>query len=131
MKKFVLCLVMALLLLPIGRFEAQQQDQKVYWMATIEVPLGSLSTYHAFAADELTPLQEKYGYKFIGSWQTIIGPIEEVVVICEFDDMAAYNKARVSLTQSEEWKQIAPRLTELTRAINTRFLRATPYSAIK
>ena len=100
-------------------------------MATIEVPLGKLSMYHAFAANELIPLQEKHGYKFIASWQTIVGAIEEVVVICEFENMAAYNKARVSLVNSEEWKQIGPRLTDLSRAFNTRFLRATPYSAIK
>lgn len=110
---------------------AQQLGQKVYWMAIIQVPLGELSQYHAFAEKELVPLQEKYGYRFVGTWQTIVGEVEEVVVIAEFESMAAYHQARVSLVTSEEWKVVGPRMSALTRGIRTRFMSATPYSTTK
>ena len=94
MKKLTLFLsLFTLLLLPASQtIDAQQLGQKVYWMATIEVPVGQLSAYHAFAEKELVPLQEKHGYHFIATWQTIVGDIEEVLVICEFESMAAYGR---------------------------------------
>ena len=133
MKRMALFLsVLALLLLPTPQnSSAQQPRQKIFWMATIEVPMGKLPDYHAFAEKELVPVQEKYGYHFVGAWQTIVGEIEEVVMIAEFENMAAYQQARVDLLASEEWKLVSPKMTELTKGIRTRFLSATPYSKIK
>lgn len=133
MKRMALFLsILALLLLPTPHdSSAQQPSQKVFWMALIEVPLGKASEYHAFAEKELVPLQEKHGYHFVGAWQTIVGEIEEVVVIAEFENMNAYQQARVSLLSSEEWKMTRPKMNELTKGIQTRFLSATPYSKIK
>lgn len=110
---------------------AQQQGGKVYWMSTVVVPLGKLQDYHAFAAKELIPQQEKHGYHFIAAWQTIIGDIEEVVVVAEFDNMEAYYKARVSLLGSPEWKAMGPKLDALTRGIHTRMLSAIPSIKMK
>ena len=57
MKKLTLFLsLFTLLLLPASQtIDAQELGQKVYWMATIEVPVGQLSAYHAFAEKELIP----------------------------------------------------------------------------
>jgi len=133
MKRIALFLsILALLLLPTHHdSSAQQPSQKVFWMALIEVQLGKIPEYHAFAEKELVPLQEKHGYHFVGAWQTIVGEIEEVVVIAEFENMAAYHQARISLLSSEEWKMVSPKMSELTKGIQTRFLSATPYSKIK
>jgi len=108
---------------------AQDKSEKVYWMITVEVPIGKLAEYQAFVQAELRPVQEKYGYKFIGSWQTIVGDIEEIISIAEFDNMEAYNKARISFLGSEEWKtSLGKKVDSFVRRIKTRFLRATPYS---
>ena len=133
MKKLTLFLSLftPLLLSTPQTIDAQQLGQKVYWMATIEVPIGQLSAYHAFTEKELIPLQEKHGYHFIATWQTIVGEIEEVLVIAEFESMAAYHKARVSLLTSEEWKVAGPKFSAMTKGIKTRFLSAAPYSKIK
>ena len=111
---------------------AQEKSSKVYWMITAEVPLGKLAEYHAFNKEELRPVQEKYGYKFIGSWQTIIGDIEQVISIAEFENMEAYNKARVAFLGSEEWKtSLGSKVDTFLKSIKTRFLRALSYSGIK
>lgn len=124
--------VLALLLWPISEpSHAQQLEPKVYWMMVVEVPLGHLSEYHAFAKEEQNPLMEKHGYKIIATWQTIVGPVEEVIVVAEFASMADYHKARVSLVTSEAWKTAGAKTSELTRSIQTRFLSALPYSSIK
>ncbi len=108
-----------------------QNTAKVYWMITVNVPLGQLSAYHAFAQNELRPAQEKYGYKFIGSWQTIVGDIEQAISICEFENMEAYNAARLKFVGSEDWKKLSPSFTKYVKSVETRFLRALPYSKIK
>jgi hypothetical protein len=110
---------------------AQQPGAKVYWMATVSVPIGKLPEYHVFAEKELIPVQEKYGYRFIGGWQTIIGDIEEAVVISEFDNMDAYLKARVALLTSAEWKTVGEKLDALSKGVRTRMLSAVPYINMK
>ena len=110
---------------------AQQQSAKVYWMATVVVPIGKLPEYHAFAEKELIPTQEKYGYRFIAGWQTTIGDIEEAVVVSEFESMDAYLKARVALLASAEWKAIGPKMDALSRGIRTRIMSAVPYIKMK
>jgi len=110
---------------------AQKPSAKVYWMITAEVSIGQLAEYHAFAQKELRPVQEKYGYKFIGTWQTIVGKIEQVISIAEFENMEAYNNARRNFLTSDEWKSMSKKLDTLMRKVETRFLRAMPYSRIK
>jgi hypothetical protein len=110
-----------------------QQADKVFWMNTTEVPLANLTDYHAFAEQELMPLMEKHGYDFVAAWQTIVGDIEEVIVVAEFENMAAYHDARRSLTGSDEWAALSKKMYALMgdKAVKTKFLSATPYSPLQ
>lgn len=110
---------------------AQQESAKVYVMVTVTVPLGKLPEYHALAEKELIPLQEKYGYRFIAGWQTIIGDIEETIRVAEFDNMDAFLKARVGFLGSPEWKALGPKFDPLSRGIQTRMMSALPYIKMK
>jgi len=80
---------------------------------------------------ELAPLTEKHGYKPVATWQTIVGDIEQVISVAEFENMAAYHKARRSLLGSEEWKTLSKKFDALTKSIKSRFLSATTYSKLK
>jgi hypothetical protein len=110
---------------------AQKLSGKVYWMATIQVPLGNLADYHALLQKEQLPAMEKYGYKFVGVWQTIVGDIEDVILLSEFDDMNAYNTARRAFIGSDEWKVIGKKVDELGTHTKTAFLNAAPYSKLQ
>ncbi len=74
---------------------------------------------------------EKYGYNFIVTWQTIVGSIEEVISVAEFENMTAYHKARRSLVTSEDWEKVGKKNTQFVKSTKTRFLSATPYSKMK
>ncbi len=123
-------LAILLLLIPTNSI-TQQADEKVYWMATSEVPLANLEKYHAAVAQELVPLLEKHGYHFIAGWQTIVGNIEEVIVVAEFESMAAYHKARLSVFASEEFKTYFEKYGSLSKSTKTRFMSALPYIPVK
>jgi hypothetical protein len=110
-----------------------QQADKVFWMVTVEVPLANLSDYHALVEQEQMPLMERHGYHFVAAWQTIVGNIEEVIFVAEFDNMATYHDARRSLTGSDEWAALGKKLYPLTgdRTVKTKFLSATAYSPLQ
>jgi hypothetical protein len=110
---------------------AQDSGEKVYWMSTIEVPLGKLEAYHSFNRRELMPLMIEHGYNPVATWQTIVGEIEEVIFVAEFENMQAYNTARVSLLGSDDWQTASNKFNSLTKGISTRFLRAAPYANLQ
>ena len=123
--------ILALLLLLNFNDGLAQQPGKVFWMVTNEVSLGKVAEYHAFNEKELQPLMEKHGYKPVVTWQTIVGEIEQVIFVAEFENMAAYYNARRSLLASEEWKIIGNKFDALVKSTKTRFLSAAPYSKMQ
>ncbi len=106
---------------------AQQLGEKVYWMSTVEVSMSKLQSYYSFNAKELIPLMEEHGYVPVASWQTIVGDIEEVIFVAEFENMEAYHKARKSLLSSVDWANVSRKLDSLIKSIHTRFLSAAPF----
>jgi hypothetical protein len=86
-----------------------------------------MKEYHAFMEKELMPVQEKHGYHYVGGYQTIIGDIEEVTAVAEFDNMDAYQKARASLMASPEWSALGQELDTLTKHLRTKFAIGLPY----
>ena len=128
---FTLTIVAMLVMLTGSNSLAQKAGEKVYWMATIEVKLSKLPAYHSVVEKEQMPAMEKYGYKFVGIWQTIVGDIENVIFISEFEDMNAYYTARRAYLGSDEWKAINAKTESMTTGIHTAFLNAAPYLKMK
>ncbi|TDJ55653.1 MAG: hypothetical protein E2O46_02375 [Ignavibacteria bacterium] len=120
-------IITILILVSQGNGISQQLGDKVYLMSTTEVSLGKLEAYHAFNSRELLPLMEENGYTTIAVWQTIVGNIEEVIFVAEFDNMEAYHKARVSLLSSIDWQTVSKKLDSLTKSIYTRLLSTAPF----
>ena len=106
---------------------AQQLGDKVYWMSTVEVSLSKLESYYIFSANELVPLMEENGYTPIASWQTIVGDIEEVIFVAEFENMEAYHNARKKLVSSIDWPHVSKKLDSLIKSVHTRLLSAAPF----
>jgi hypothetical protein len=114
----------------VGLF-AQQKEGKIYWISTVTVPLGKIKEYHAFLEKELMPVQEKLGYRYVGGYQTVVGDIEEITAVAEFESMDAYQKARAGLMASTEWITLGQKLDSLIRGIQTKFAIAIPYLKAK
>ena len=106
---------------------AQQLGEKVYWMSTVEVSMSKLQSYYIFNANELIPLMEEHGYTPIASWQTIVGDIEEVIFVAEFENMEAYHNARKNLISSIDWPNVSRKLDSLIKSVNTKLLSAAPF----
>ncbi len=120
-------IITILILLSQSNGMTQQLGDKVYWMSIIEVSVGKLESYHAFNSRELLPLMEENGYTTIAVWQTIVGNIEEVIFVSEFENMEAYHKARINLLSSIDWQTVSKKLDSLTKSIHTRLLSTAPF----
>ncbi len=120
-------IITILILLSQSSGMAQQLGDKVYWMSTVEVSMSKLQSYYTFNAKELIPLMEEHGYVPVALWQTIVGNIEEVIFVAEFENMEAYHKARKSLLSSVDWPNVSRKLDSLIKSIHTRFLSAAPF----
>ena len=120
-------IITILILLSQSSGMAQQLGEKVYWMSTVEVSMSKLQSYYSFNAKELMPLMEEHGYVPVASWQTIVGNIEEVIFVAEFENMEVYHKARKSLLSSVDWPNVSRKLDSLIKSIHTRFLSAAPF----
>ena len=116
-----------LILIGQGSGMAQELGDKVYWMSTVEVSMSKLQSYYIFNANELIPLMEEHGYTPIASWQTIVGDIEEVIFVAEFENMEAYHNARKSLISSIDWPNVSRKLDSLIKSVNTKLLSAAPF----
>ena len=127
----IIGIVAFLVLVNSNDVKAQQSSEKVFWMVTVEVPLGKLEAYHNFNRRELLPLMIEHGYTPVATWQTIVGEIEEVIFVAEFESMAAYNAARVSLRGSNDWHDVSKKFDSLIRGVKSRFLSAAPYSNLQ
>ncbi len=120
-------IITILILLSQSSGMAQQLGYKVYWMSTVEVSMSKLQSYYSFNAKELIPLMEEHGYTPVASWQTIVGDIEEVIFVAEFENMEAYHNARKSLLSSIDWSNVSRKLDSLIKSIHTRLLSAAPF----
>ncbi len=127
----VLAGLVVVLVLSQVAFAIQQPSEKVFWMLITEVPIDKLPQYHAISAQESMPLFEEHGYTWVATWQTIIGDIEEVVSVAEFENIGAYHRARVSLLRSPGWEQLSTKIGPLLRSTKSRLLSATPYSPLQ
>ncbi|MGD8305273.1 MAG: NIPSNAP family protein [Ignavibacteria bacterium] len=127
----IFSIVLLLVLFNSNATKAQELGDKVFWMVTVEIPLGKLESYHSFNSRELLPLMIEHGYNPVATWQTIVGEIEEVIFVAEFENMAAYHKARKSLLGSNDWQNISNKFDSLIKNIRSRFLSATPYSSLQ
>jgi NIPSNAP len=125
--KTFLGIVTALVILNSNDMFSQQLGDKVYWMSTVEVSISKLQSYYTFNAKELVPLMEESGYTPVASWQTIVGDIEEVIFVAEFENMEAYHNARKNLLSNIDWPNVSRKLDSLIKSVHTRLLSAAPF----
>jgi hypothetical protein len=70
---------------------------------------------------ELYRLLEKFGAKVIGSWNTVIGNVNEIVGLIAYEDMGQLQKSALAMTQDKEyitnWQKITPAIMSQNRKI--------------
>ena len=94
----------------------------LYMQVTGQVMPGRLMELKKLLADELFPLFEKYGAKVVGSWQTIVGTVEEFTDLYAFDSMAHYEQVMRSMVRDPAWWPTHAKGRSLVSTETTKFL---------
>jgi antibiotic biosynthesis monooxygenase (ABM) superfamily enzyme len=80
---------------------------------------------------QMKPLVEKAGYRFIGSWRTTIGNMNEFTSIFAIEDMDHLQKAGAAMMENKEYVALAKKLASISTSYTTKVMRATPASPLK
>jgi hypothetical protein len=87
-------------------------NKKVYLMIKVRVPFHMVEEFNEFWGRESLPNWIKLGAKHIGSFTNFVGdPINEIVRLFEFDNIAHWEKWEKFLADSAEGKDIVKRLS--------------------
>jgi hypothetical protein len=77
--------------------------------------------------EAILPLREKY-MKRVGLWQSEIGPLNEVLHIWAFPDLAQRSAARAQLGREPEWQRFLEVSTPLLAEMHNALLLPSPHS---
>ena len=110
----------------------------VYVLRTWKIKPGAWREFQELSNDAIWPAIEAAGAKIIGLWTTIIGEGNEVVLITRYDDLAMWERTRLSAqpapdgVDAELWRRGAEALGKrqaLAESTHARVLRASEYRA--
>ena len=126
----IAALVVLVVLAQVG-FATKPPGDRIYWMTISEVPFERLQQFHDLSAKTIIPLFEDHGCRWVASWQTVIGDVQKVVNVVEFESIDAYHSAKVSLLASPEWEQLESELRPLLKDSKQLLLSSTQYSPLR
>ena len=72
----------------------------IYRMALYQAVEEQLPTFHQFFRERLLPIQEKYGARLVGRWET---EDTRVLAVWEYDDIEAYHRIRASVESDPDF----------------------------
>ena len=89
----------------------------IHELRTYTVTPGKLAEYVALSGSIGRPIRSDRFGKLVGYWSTELGPLNQVVHLWEFADLAARTAARAGLAKDERWvKEYLSVSTPLLRA---------------
>ena len=90
-----------------------------------------MAEYAEIVGKEAVPIYAKLGMKLVASWHSYTGNMNESYTLFSYDDMAAYEKARVARTKSAEYQKLQARLNPLRISQTTTILEPNAWSPME
>lgn len=104
------------------------QDGNVYELRWYRTQTGKAAEWLA-AFKEIMPTREKYSRR-VGLWQTEMGPLNEVVHLWAYRDLADRAATRARVMQDPEWKTFLAKATPLLLTMQSTVLVPTAVSPL-
>jgi NIPSNAP protein len=125
--------IIGVLLVPAALSPAAEPDPRVFEMRTYYSPKGKLDDLHARFRDHTTKLFEKHGMTNIGYWVPLENPDNTLIYLLAYPSRKARETAWDAFLADPEWKKAqaaSERNGPLVSKVESRFLKATPYSPV-
>lgn len=96
---------------------------------TYRVRAGSVREYlRTYEHEGGLELQRKYLGRMVGYFFTDIGPLNEIVHLWAYDDLADREKRRAALSADPAWQEYAPKIFQFIETQETKILKPAPFS---
>lgn len=82
----------------------------IYLLARVNVAAGKNAEFSEIIGKHIAPAWERAGAKLIGSWETIIGNITEVVDLWQFESMTKYDEWGKAQSKDPAVREYLPKL---------------------
>jgi type 1 glutamine amidotransferase len=102
---------------------AEPETGKVYGEWRIQLRPDRVADYNRLIERQGLPLFREAGGRIVGWWSTVVGDLYEQTTIWEYDNMAAFEGARVLLGKDQRFARFATERDPLLAGESNRFLR--------
>ena len=100
-------------------------------MRTYKIKPGAIAEYYRIYETEGLAIQRRILGNLIGYFHTDIGPLNQIVHLWGYEDLADRAARRVELAKSAEWLACVARLMDLIIEQDSKILLGAPFSPIR
>ena len=102
----------------------------IYEMRTYGMKVGSVPVYLELVEEEGIQIQKGHLGDLVGYFSTEIGPLNEIVHIWAFADLADRAARRAKLAADPRWQRFMPKIQALIHTMENKILLAAPFSPL-
>ncbi|MEH3119583.1 MAG: NIPSNAP family protein [Methylorubrum populi] len=99
----------------------------IYEMRTYRLKTGAVPAYLKLVGEEGIAIQRGHLGHLVGYYATEIGPLNEIVHVWGYRDLAERETRRAALAADPAWVAFLPRIQALIETMESKILRAAPF----
>ncbi|MCP1535561.1 NIPSNAP family protein [Methylorubrum extorquens] len=99
----------------------------IYEMRTYRLKTGTVPAYLQLVGEEGIAIQRGHLGHLVGYYATEIGPLNEIVHVWGFRDLADREARRTALAADPAWAAFLPKIQALIETMESKILRAAPF----
>ncbi len=101
-------------------------DRSAVLHVTLKIRPGEMGRFHAVMA-EIVPALEERGWRLLGAWSSLIGPLNTVVDLWEVEDANAVGAGLTALAGHPDFGRWYETLGEVVLDENLQLMQPVPY----
>ena len=102
----------------------------IYEMRTYRMKVGRVPAYLKLVAEEGIEVQKSHLGGLVGYFSSEIGPLNEIVHVWAYADLADRAERRARLAADPRWQQFLPKIQALIETMENKILLPTAFSPL-
>ena len=102
-----------------------------YEIRTYRIRTGAVPAYLKLVEEEGIALQKRYLGQLIGYFFSEVGPLNQIVHIWAFADLADRERRRAALWADPDWQAFIPKIQALIETMENKILKGAPFSPLR
>ena len=103
----------------------------IYEMRTYRMKVGAVPAYLKLVADEGIEVQKGHLGQLVGYFSSEIGPLNEIVHVWAYADLADRSERRARLSADPRWQEFLPKIQALIDTMDSKILLPTAFSPLR